>query len=107
MKFEPIHCEGLLSARAAAWRGEIVNFPRSDLVSVNTSGLYPYLVEEAIENIRRWAIRLVPFTPVEECIKLAAQILIHPEEGAAICNSIDSETYCTMRLFFPAADDRN
>jgi hypothetical protein len=107
MTFTPIHCEGLLKARAAAWRGEYLVFDFACVESVNSTGLLPFILEDATENVRKWAIRLVPFAPVDECIRLAGRIMNHPEEGAQICNSIDLETYCTMRLFLATFDGRN
>lgn len=106
--FSPINCTSLLEARAAAWRGERLTFPQAEIASVNCSGLLPFILEKATENIRRWAIRLVALPDVDECIRLAGVLMNHPgEEAVDAIRGMDSATYFSVVQFLPTCDSRN
>lgn len=107
LTFQPIRCTGLLAARAAAWRGEYLVFDHTCLESLSCTGLLPFILEDATENVRKWGIRFIPFTDVDECIRLAGKIMNYSEEGARICNTIDIETFYTVRNFLTSFDGRN
>ena len=108
MTFEAVHCRSILAARAAWWHGTLLPVDQADVISINTTGLLPFLLEGALENVRRWGIRFVALPNADECIRLAGILINHPgQEAVDAINGMDNATYLTVRLFLPGCDSRN
>jgi hypothetical protein len=101
-----------LEARAALPKGILVPFLQSDLASVDTSGLLPFLLEGAIENVRRWGIRFQTLPCIGEIIALASALSQPGPKAAkafkqAMDAGMDNATYLTVVQFLPTNHSRN
>ena len=49
---------------------------RESIESVNSTGLLNFILEDAIENVRKWGIHFAALPDAAECIRLSGILLI-------------------------------